>query len=51
MSKNTAMQATAKDELCEKLRDLIAEKHEIKAQIRETEKQIVQLQHNTNQIE
>jgi uncharacterized protein Yka (UPF0111/DUF47 family) len=48
MSKNTTTQATAKDELCEKLRDLVAEKHEIKAQIRETEKQIDQLQHNTN---
>lgn len=49
MSKNNHSQETSKDELCEKLRDLVVEKHEVKAQIRETEKQIDRVQHSANQ--
>ena len=48
MSRNNGSQATSKDELCEKLRDLVSEKQQVQEQIRETEKQIDRLQHNTN---
>ncbi|KAM3101542.1 hypothetical protein ACKFKF_07310 [Phormidesmis sp. 146-12] len=49
MSENTSSQAASKNELCEKLRDLVVEKQQIKGQIRETEKQIDRLQNNIDQ--
>ena len=49
MLENSNSQATSKRELCEKLRDLVVEKQQVKEQIRETEKQIDRLQNSTNQ--
>jgi len=49
MSENSSSQATSKNELCEKLRDLVVEEQQVKEQIRETEKQIKSLQKNANQ--
>ena len=49
MSRNNGSQATSKDELCEKLKDLVVEKQQVKEQIRETERQIDRLQNNANQ--
>ena len=49
MSESGKAQARSKDELCEKLRDLIVEKQQVKEQIREIEKQIGRLQNDTNQ--
>ncbi|NJR48244.1 MAG: hypothetical protein HC780_00530 [Leptolyngbyaceae cyanobacterium CSU_1_3] len=49
MSENNSSQATSKDELCEKLRELVVEGQQLKEQIRETEKQIDLLPNNTNQ--
>ena len=49
MSENSSSQATSKGELCEKLRDLVVEKQQVKEQIREIEKQIGRLQNDTNQ--
>jgi predicted nuclease with TOPRIM domain len=51
MSQNDASQATSKNELREKLKDLVVEKQQVKDQIRETEKQVDRLQNNTNQPE
>ena len=48
MSRNNSSQTTSKDELCEKLRDLVVEKQQVKEQIRETEKQIDRLQNSVN---
>jgi len=48
MSRNNGSQSTSKNELCEKLRDLVGEKQQVKDQIRETEKKIDRLQNNTN---
>ena len=48
MSENGKAQVRSKDELCEKLRDLVVEKQQVKEQIRETEKQIALLQNDTN---
>jgi len=49
MSRNNGSQSTSKNELCEKLRDLVIEKQQVKGQIREVEKQIDRLQNNANQ--
>jgi len=49
MSQNNGSQSTSKNELCEKLRDLVVEKQQVKDQIRETEKQIARTQNNNNQ--
>lgn len=49
MSENEKAQVRSKEELCEKLRDLVVEKQQVKEQIRETEKQIALLQNDTNQ--
>ena len=49
MLRNNGSRATSKNEFCEKLRDLVVEKQQVKEQIRETEKQIDRLQNNTNQ--
>jgi uncharacterized protein Yka (UPF0111/DUF47 family) len=49
MSQNNGSQANSTDELCEKLRDLVVQKQQVKEQIREVEKQIDRLQNNTNQ--
>jgi hypothetical protein len=47
MSRINGSQAASKNELCEKLRDLVSEKQQVQEQIRETEKQIDRLQNNT----
>jgi len=49
MLRTNSSQATSKDELCEKLRDLVVEKQQVKEQIRETEKKIDRLQNSVNQ--
>jgi len=49
MPRNNGSQSISKNELCEKLRDLVVEKQQVKDQIRETEKQIDRLQSNNNQ--
>ena len=49
MSENGKARGRSKDELCEKLRDLIVEKQQVKEQIIELEKQIKNLQENANQ--
>jgi len=51
MSRNNGSKSTSKDELCEKLRDLVVEKQQIKEQIREVEKQIDRLQNDTSNPE
>ena len=51
MSRNNGSKSTSKDELCEKLRDLVVEKQQIKEQIREVEKQIDRVQNNMNKAE
>ena len=49
MSENGKAQARSKEELCEKLRDLMVKQHQVNEKIRETEKQIDRLQQNDNQ--
>jgi uncharacterized protein Yka (UPF0111/DUF47 family) len=49
MSENSGSQANSKNELSEKLKDLLVERQQVKEQIRETEKQIDRLQNNTSQ--
>jgi hypothetical protein len=49
MSKKNRSQATSKDELCEKLRDLVAEKRQVQEQIKETERQIGQTRYGAQQ--
>ena len=51
MSRDNGSKSTSKDELCEKLRDLVVEKQQIKEQIREVEKQIDRVQNNMNKAE
>jgi len=51
MSRDNGSKSTSKDELCEKLRDLVVEKQQIKEQIREVEKQIDRFYRNANQPE
>jgi len=48
MSQSNGSKSTSKDELCEKLRDLVVEKQQVKEQIREVEKQIDRAQDNMN---
>jgi hypothetical protein len=49
MSKNNRSQTASKDELCEKLRDLVTEKRQVQEQIKETERQIGQTQYSAKQ--
>lgn len=49
MSQSNGSESTSKDELCEKLRDLVVEKQQVEGQIREVEKQIDHLPDKTKQ--
>ncbi|WP_446877481.1 hypothetical protein [Phormidesmis sp. 146-33] len=49
MPENSSSQANSKNELSEKLKNLLVERQQVKEQIRETEKQIDHLQNNTSQ--
>jgi hypothetical protein len=49
MSQNNGSRSDSKDELCEKLKDLVVEREQVKEQIREVEKQIDRLPNKTDQ--
>ena len=51
MQQDNGSRANSKDELCDKLRDLILEKQDVKQEIREIEKKIVHTQNNVKQSE